>query len=192
MYRLRQVVASATLCLFAVSAFGQESEQVLRIIALEGNNAVNYIPIKTATAPIVEVRDVNDQPVEGASVVFKAPATGPGARFEGGQTTLTAITDFRGQAGATGYTTNNLAGKFTIEVTASHRGRSARLVLTQINSMEAIPAAAAGIQRKSGGRKWLWIGLVAGAGAGAGLYFGLRGSSPILVGSGPVTVGGPR
>ena len=42
-----------------VGQYGVElpSGQRLRIIPLEGHNAVNYIPMGTATPPVVEVRD---------------------------------------------------------------------------------------------------------------------------------------
>ncbi|MBL8237975.1 MAG: hypothetical protein JNM66_11180, partial [Bryobacterales bacterium] len=50
----------------------------LRVLVLEGANAINSIPNRSATFPVVEVRDENDLPVEGAEVVFELPATGPG------------------------------------------------------------------------------------------------------------------
>src|SRR5687768_10048746 len=75
----------------------------LRVIALEGNGAVNYIPIRSATVPVVEVRDQDDRPIEGASVIFKLPTSGPGATFASGQSIFTTITDHRGQAAAQGY-----------------------------------------------------------------------------------------
>ena len=39
----------------------------LKIVVLEGEGAVNIIQQKTAVAPVIEVRDRNDQPVSGAS-----------------------------------------------------------------------------------------------------------------------------
>ena len=42
----------------------------LRIVVIEGEDAVNIIQQKTAVRPIVEVRDRNDLPVAGASVLF--------------------------------------------------------------------------------------------------------------------------
>jgi hypothetical protein len=38
----------------------------LKIVVLEGEGAVNIIQQKTAVAPVIEVRDRNDQPVAGA------------------------------------------------------------------------------------------------------------------------------
>src|SRR5690349_11490647 len=42
----------------------------LRIVIVEGEDAVNIVQQKTAVAPVVEVRDRNDQPVAGAVVNF--------------------------------------------------------------------------------------------------------------------------
>jgi hypothetical protein len=51
------------------AAVGQA--QALRIVVLKGEHGVNVVRQKTAVAPIVEVRDRNDQPIAGA-VVFRA------------------------------------------------------------------------------------------------------------------------
>ena len=63
------------------SAASQSVPSVLKIIVLEGNNAFNSIPLGRAVTPIVEVRDDNDFPVEGATVVFTLPTTGPSGVF---------------------------------------------------------------------------------------------------------------
>src|SRR5438105_3259905 len=42
----------------------------LRIVVVEGEDAVNIVQQKTAVAPVVEVRDRNDQPVAGVLVRF--------------------------------------------------------------------------------------------------------------------------
>ena len=174
---------------------GQEaaSPQGLRILALEGDNAVNYIPLRTVTAPVVEVRDENDRPLEGAVVTFKALSTsaGVGGSFEGGQSSQTARTDYRGQAGARGYTVTDKPGRFVIEVMAVHAQRTARLMMTQTNSMSSIATETPIVAKRSSKKKWLLISAAA-AGGGLALYFGLRGSSPISISAGPVVLGGPR
>jgi len=71
----------------------------LKIVVVEGEGAVNIIQQKTAVAPVIEVRDRNDQPVSGALVRFaiqKGKATFNGVRA------LTATTDALGRATATG------------------------------------------------------------------------------------------
>ena len=42
----------------------------LRIVVIEGEDAVNVVQTKTAVAPIVAVRDRNNLPVSGVSVTF--------------------------------------------------------------------------------------------------------------------------
>ena len=67
----------------------------LKIVVLEGEGAVNIIQQKTAVAPVIEVRDRNDQPVSGAVVRFaiqKGKASFDGAR------TLTVTTNGAGRA----------------------------------------------------------------------------------------------
>jgi hypothetical protein len=44
----------------------------LKIVVLKGEGAVNNIKARTATPPVVEVRDVEDKPVAGAEVVKDA------------------------------------------------------------------------------------------------------------------------
>lgn len=163
--------------------------QTLRIYALEGQNAVNYIPTGTATSPVVEVRDENDRPVDGAAIVFKLPVSGAGASFANGAKTESAISDFRGQAGVKNYTINNIAGRFAIEVTATYGNATARLLIPQTNSDSPELAQPAASQKK----RWILLGIAAAAGAGVGVYFGTRSSSsPITISAGSVVFGGPR
>ena len=73
----------------------------LTIVVIEGENAVNIVQQKTAVAPVVEVRDRNDQPVAGAIVRFtltRGRATFNGARA------LTVTTNATGRATVTGFT----------------------------------------------------------------------------------------
>src|SRR5450631_2683960 len=57
----------------------------LRIRVLEGENAINSISQGQSIPPVAEVRDQNDMPVEGATVVFTLPESGPGGSFPGGR-----------------------------------------------------------------------------------------------------------
>ena len=54
---------------FGSPAFVQVQSN-LKIVVIAGEGAVNVIQQKTAVAPIVEVRDRNDQPVAGVVVTF--------------------------------------------------------------------------------------------------------------------------
>jgi hypothetical protein len=167
------------------------SIRALKIQALEGEGAINFIPAHIVTIPVVEVRDENERPVEGATVTFTLPQTGPGGTFRGGKFTLMTITDQRGQAGATGFTANAIAGQFIIKVTASRAEVTGAAVISQTNTIK-MPE----VRAEKHGSKWKWIvlGVAAGAGAGAGIYFGTKssGSSPLSISAGPVVFGAPR
>lgn len=160
----------------------------LRILVLEGGNAVNSIPLGRAVPPVVEVRDTNDFPVEGATVVFVLPETGPGGTFPGNQTTLTTRTTSQGQATAP-FLINGVLGRFEIKVTATSSGRKGEATITQTNSNGAYigPMIAATPWYK---KKLTWI-LIGGAAGGGILAWRLTSGSgsanPTLV----VTPGGP-
>src|SRR6186997_2242511 len=72
----------------------------LRIVVVQGEDAVNIIQQKTAVNPIVEVRDRYNLPVAGVAVTFSIG--GPGATFAGGASTLAITTNAAGQAIVTG------------------------------------------------------------------------------------------
>ncbi len=164
----------------------------LGIFTLEGEGAVNSIPAQVVTVPVVEIRDENDKPLEGATVIFSLPLKGAGGSFPGGELTLTKRTDPRGQAAAAGFTLNSTAGPFLIRVTAQFNNLTATAFIRQSNS-DKLPNLGAA---KSGSKwKWVVLGIAAGAGAGAGVYFGRKstsGPSPISISPGTVVFGSPR
>ncbi len=112
----------------------------LKIVVLEGEGAVNVIQQKTVVAPLVEVRDRNDQPVAGAVVNFtirRGRATFAGAR------TLTVTTDAAGRAAAGGLAPSG-SGALQIGATATFQGQTAAAVtIAQTNAMTVAEAAAA-------------------------------------------------
>ena len=154
----------------AAEAPGEPKPEVsseLKIVVLEGEDGVNFIKKKTAVRPVVEVRDRNNAPVAGASVVFLLPQYGPGGTFVNGSKMMTVVTDSAGRATAGGIQPSG-TGAFKINVTASHQGQSASTAISQTNQMAA--AAAAGMSGAT-------IGIIAGVAAAAavGLGVGLRG-----------------
>jgi len=188
--RLITLIVTALLIYAVPSSAQNQVIQRLRIYPLEGQNGINYSSNLTTTAPVVEVRDQNDRPVDGAVVTFKAPASGPGATFSNGQITETAVSDFRGQASVKNYASNNKPGRFVIEVTAHYKGITGRLLIAQTNSTDLPPELA----KTSHSHKKLWIllGIAAGVGAGIGIYFGTRENSDPISVSGSVGFGAPR
>ena len=105
----------------------------LRIVALAGEDAVNIIQQKTSVAPVVEVRDRNDQSVAGAVVKFAIQ--GGRASFNGART-LTLTTNAAGRATVTGLTPKG-TGVFQINASASFRGQTAVATIAQTNVMTA-------------------------------------------------------
>ncbi len=169
----------------------------LKIVVLQGEGATNSIAAKTATQPVVEVRDESAKPVAGAEVIFQFPAAGPGGIFHGWMRTQTARTNEQGQAGTSGLVPNDEAGRFNIKVTATEGNRTGSVVIAQTN-----------VQRTGGGRatagsswKWKVIGLVGAGAVIGGIYAAKRNgtaaaavtpATPITVTVGSVTVSGPR
>lgn len=145
----------------------------LRIIVIEGEDAVNVIQQKTAVAPVVEVRDRNDQPVTGAVVNF---AIRGGRATFGGARTLTVATNAAGRAAAAGLTPT-ASGTLQISASAAFQGQTAAVAIAQTNVMTAAEAAAASAGGAGGGG-----GAAAGAGGAAGGGGGLSATTLAIVG----------
>jgi hypothetical protein len=111
----------------------------LHIVVIEGEGAVNVIQQKTAVAPIVEVRDRNNQPVSGATVRFAIQ--GGRATFSGART-LTLTTNATGRAAVTGLTPTG-SGAFQISASATFQGQTAAVTIAQTNVATAAQAASA-------------------------------------------------
>jgi len=136
---------------------------------IAGEDAVNVIQQKTAVAPIVEVRDLNNLPVPGVAVTFTV--SGQSASF-GGLSTLTVTTNAAGQAAAAGLTPT-AAGAVQINAAAVLQGQTAVATITQTNVLTAAQAAAAG----SGS------GAAAGSAAAGGGGGGISGTTLGLLGA---------
>ena len=149
----------------------------LRIMVIKGEDAVNILQQKTAVAPVVVVRDRNNLPVAGATVVFTI--NGPGASFGAAQT-VTAVTNAAGQATAAGLTPS-AAGALNISAAATFQGQTATVTISQSNVLTAAEAArtTTGAVAKSGGiSAGKVVGILGGiAAAGAGVAVAAGGSS---------------
>ena len=133
-------VAAALLAVAGAGTAAAQQNAGLRIAVISGEDAVNIIQQKTAVAPLVEVRDRNNQPVAGAIVTFSIEG-GKAATF-GGASTLTVATNAAGQAAVTGLTPS-AAGAFQIQVSAAFQGQVATATIAQTNVLTAAQAAAA-------------------------------------------------
>jgi len=157
--------------LFAQAASGP----ALRIVVLEGEDAVNVTQQQTAVRPLIEVRDRNNLPVAGASVVFTIGGGQPAA-FAGGLKTLTVTTSANGQAAGNGLSALR-AGTVRIQVQASYLGQTATTTISQTNVATASAATQAGTASGGGGSglKIAAIGLVGAAVAGGAVAVTQRG-----------------
>jgi len=166
---------------------------VLNIFVLVGNGAVNSIPSKVATTPVVEVRNDRNMPVEGAEVVLELPSSGPSGFFSGRKLSWVGTTDTNGQVVATGLTPNQERGAFGIRVAAQYRGNAGQAIITQTNSPKTFPMVSTEVRRK---KLWMKVAIVAAAGGGAaaGIILATRGSNPstVVLQPGTISIGGPR
>lgn len=139
-----------------------------KIVVLAGEDSVNVIQQKTAVAPLVEVRDRNNNPVSGAVVTF-AIQGGKAAAFQGGAATMTVTTTAAGQAAAAGLTPLT-TGAVNISVSAAVQGQVVTAAITQVNVMTAAEAAAAAgaTGAGAGGGGAGGSGAAAGGGAAGG------------------------
>jgi len=143
----------------------------LKIFVLEGRGAIHSIRDRGDSMPVVEVRDDNGLPVEGAEVKFDLPPAGPGGSFPGQQFTATAKTNIQGQA-AVSFVPNLEAGRFNIRVTATLGNRIGHVMITQTNSARTSSA-----EPRSGPFVFAWWkgAVVAGGGATLGIILAKRG-----------------
>ena len=162
------IVAGALLALFHSQA---PAPSALRIVVLEGEDAVNIVQQKTAVRPLVEVRDRNNLPVAGAAVTFTIGGGQPAA-FAGGLQTLTVTTNAAGQAAASALNALS-SGAFQIQVQAAYQGQIATAVISQTNFATAAAAAQAVGASAAGGS-------IAGGAAGGG---GISGTTIGIVGA---------
>jgi hypothetical protein len=122
----------------------------LKILVLVGQDAVNNIRVPAPADLAVEVRDQNDQPLEGATVNFQLPLMGPSGGFEGGVRNKDFRTNVQGQV-STSYTPNMETGRFTIQVKATLGGQTGMASILQRNATESAANA-------QGPKNQSWIG----------------------------------
>ena len=83
--------------------------QALRIIILDGENAINNVRQRVAREAVVEIQDENHKPVgAGATVMFAIQSNGAATEtFSNGSRLLTLVTDAKGQAAMKGLHLNH-------------------------------------------------------------------------------------
>jgi hypothetical protein len=148
----------------------------LKLTVLIGENAVNNVRAPMPADLVVEVRDPNDRPLEGATVTFQLPLMGPSGSFEGGARNQDVRTNVQGQA-AVSFTPNTETGRMKIQVKAVAGGLSGMTTITERNGS---------VTETGGARKGSWfgqhkklviIGALVVAGGVIGAILATRGSS---------------
>jgi hypothetical protein len=115
----------------------------LHITVLEGEDGANILKTKMAVKPVVEVRDKNNLPVAGVSVVFTAPGSGPRVVFSNGSNTFMTTTNASGRAQVS-FSRPIGRGHFSINVSANAQGHVFTAAISQTNFATAAAAAGAG------------------------------------------------
>ena len=131
---------------FAVGAQDQQvqekkSRPKLFIDIVQGQDVVNNVKQRVAREPQIVVYDENHNPVNGATVTFILPKSGPSASFPGGQTNFTTTTGADGQATAPGLQANNIAGSFKVNVVVSSQGTTVTGSIPMANVLAVAVAA---------------------------------------------------
>jgi len=200
---LKKVLATLLACALVLPAqqatnLVAQSSGGLKIVVIQGEGATNNVRSRTATAPVVEIRDAADKPVAGAEVTFQLPVSGAGGYFNGWLRNQTVRSDANGRAASTGMTPNDEQGRFNIKVTAVEGSRNGSIVVAQSNVSGS--SASAGSSGGSKSNRWKWAALIGGAAIAGGIVAGTRGDKTttvngprvVTVTPGVITVGGPR
>jgi len=169
----------------------------LKVSALAGNGEMNDLESNIMAPLVVEIRDRNDFPVEGAEVVFRFPLEGPGGVFADRKYSQLTKSNYQGQAAATGWTANNKVGAFQVHVTATFGDQMGETSVTMTNVTRISEMVKQKQEKRWWSSKWFKIGLIAGgAGLAAGIVLATRGGGggnpTITISTGSPTVGGPR
>lgn len=160
----------------------QPAASKIHVDILEGDGQIINIKARINPAPVVQVVNDQNQPIQGALVVFFLPSQGPGGAFPDGSRNLTVSTDRNGHATAAGIVPNSQTGQFSIRASASYQGLAASADITQVNvsGISASGTGGGGLSAKA----WILIGVVAGAAIG-----GVLAARSIGSGSGSSTAG---
>jgi hypothetical protein len=165
----------------------------LKIVVLEGEDAVNIIDKMTAVKPTVEVRDKNDLPVSGATVTFMINGGRNTATFTNGLRQVTVTTGSLGRATTELTPVGN--GAFQIQARAAYQGQTSTATIHQSNFATAAEAAKAGKTPSQGAESSASSSRSAGAassGTAGAIGGGVAGgvSHAAIIGIGAAAAGG--
>jgi hypothetical protein len=167
------------------------------VIALAGNDEQNDLERGLMAPLVVQVLDQDGRPVEGAEVVFRFPLNGPSATFPNQKNSQAFRTNADGQAAALGWKANSQTGTFEVRVTAT-RGNELGETTVRMTNVPRVVAEVRKERKRWWSSRWFKIGVAAAvAGGVTGIVLATRNggstaSPPIAIGTGPITIGGPR
>jgi hypothetical protein len=171
----------------------------LKVVPLAGNGEMNDLERRIMAPLVVQIRDQNDRPVEGADVIFRFPPNGPGAVFAGQQYAQKVRSNNQGQAAAVGWAANNQVGSFEVHVTATYGEQigESTISMTNVTRITEQISARARKEKTFWSSRWFKLCVIAGgAGLAAGIVLATRSSgssSPtITISTGSPTIGGPH
>ena len=146
---------------------------IIQLRVVQGDGTIYATGSRATRGVTVQVTDESGNPVQGASVSFTLPDSGPGGVFSSGLRSEVAVTNAEGKATVWGMQWNRTPGPFEIRITAVKDQARAGIVSVQHLSDAVAPKAGGqGTFTAShhGRTKWLVISAVgAGALAGAAL-----------------------
>ena len=100
-----------------LTIYDNDTPATVTIVA--GNNQSALVNTAFASQLAVIVRNASGNPLQGASVTFSAPTSGPGGTFAGAGTSVTVTTDAQGRATAPVLTANSAGGTYGVTATAA-------------------------------------------------------------------------
>ena len=173
--RIRGICSCALAAWLAATASPVHAAVIIQLRVLEGEGAVSATGSRATRGLTVQVTDESGQPVEGATVSFTLPVTGPGGTFKSGLRSEVITTPADGKAAIWGMQWNRTPGPFEIRITASKDKARAGIVSTQYLNDVVLPKSGGGGQgtfyaSHHSHTKWIVISVVA-AGALAGVAF---------------------
>jgi hypothetical protein len=166
--RRRLFVSTFCFLFVAGSVASAQSQAGLRIQIVQGDRARNVVEQIPPTPITVRMTDRENRPINGVTVVFTTPVTGPSGDFDG-LNSFQTMSDENGLAVAREYHPNNIEGPYQMRVQAEYLGEVAVATIQQMN-----------VEGKRSLKKIIAIAGVAGAvgAAGAALAGRSGGGSP--------------
>lgn len=185
---------SIAIVLVTILASGEPQDPaILQIHILEGEGAVYGVGSRATRGVTIQVTDETGKPVEGASVSFRLPETGPTGTFASGGKTEIATTGSGGRAGVWGMRWNGSVGSFEIRITAEKGQARAGTICAQYLTNAPEKVSQGSRIGPGGNHKWLWIAAGIAGAAGAGIAATAAKGKPSAgpVPSASVTIGAP-